>query len=242
MIMKYYLLSASGESKVHSHDYFEVSICKSGKGRCYCEGRYTDVFPGTIRITPPLISHKSDSEGEFERICIFGDFKHFFNFSNSVMITDNSKNEGLTLAQLIYENYHSNPEYSNALCDALAHFILQMLDTDNQIHIKVREIMNTLSARFSDTEIDIQKILTDSGYAEDYIRSQFKKISGSTPTEFLTKIRMRNACHLIDTYKTAMSLSEIAEKCGYTDYVYFSRRFKQIMGMSPKRYKDMQNT
>ena len=30
--------------------------------------------------------------------------------------------------------------------------------------------------------------------------------------------------------------AEIAEKCGYTDYVYFSRRFKQITGISPREY------
>ena len=82
----------------------------------------------------------------------------------------------------------------------------------------------------------IAGFLQKSGYAEDYIRAQFKKFTGKTPTEFLTKIRIYHACYLIDAYKNTLSLAEIAEKCGYTDYVYFSRRFKHIMGISPREY------
>ena len=40
----------------------------------------------------------------------------------------------------------------------------------------------------------------------------------------------------MDIYINSMSLNEISEKCGYTDYVYFSRKFKQVMGMSPRNY------
>ncbi|MBQ6894979.1 MAG: helix-turn-helix transcriptional regulator [Clostridia bacterium] len=75
-----------------------------------------------------------------------------------------------------------------------------------------------------------------SGYSEDYIRSQFKLFTGKTPVEFLTETRINHACYLIDIYKDSMNLSEISEKCGYTDYVYFSRQFKKVMGISPKNY------
>ena len=32
--------------------------------------------------------------------------------------------------------------------------------------------------------------------------------------------------------------ADVAEKCGYSDYVYFSRRFKQVTGISPKEWRD----
>ncbi len=54
--------------------------------------------------------------------------------------------------------------------------------------------------------------------------------------EISNEVRINNACFLIDTYKHLLSLSEIAEKCGYTDYIYFSRRFKQITKVSPRKY------
>lgn len=88
-----------------------------------------------------------------------------------------------------------------------------------------------------DPEIDLIKILLTSGYSEDYIRACFKKITGKTPTDFLTDVRIKHACYLIDIYKDTLTLSEIAEQCGYVDYIYFSKKFKTVMGMSPRVYR-----
>ncbi len=76
-----------------------------------------------------------------------------------------------------------------------------------------------------------------SGYSEDYVRAMFKKSTGKTPIGLLTEMRINHACLLIDMYKKTLSLSEIAEKCGYTDYIYFSRRFKELVGVSPLKYQ-----
>lgn len=62
--------------------------------------------------------------------------------------------------------------------------------------------------------MDLCEILNKSGYAEDYIRARFKYITGKTPVEFLSKVRISHACVLMDTYKSALTLNEISEKCG----------------------------
>lgn len=69
------------------------------------------------------------------------------------------------------------------------------------------------------------------------MRSCFKKITGKTPNEFLTEIRIKHACFLIEVYRSELSLSEISEQCGYLDYVYFSKKFKSVTGMSPREYR-----
>jgi AraC-like DNA-binding protein len=81
-------------------------------------------------------------------------------------------------------------------------------------------------------------LLQKSGYAEDYIRSHFKKVTGKTPNGFLTDIRIKHATFLIEIYANTLSLQSIAEQCGYLDYVYFSKTFKSILGVSPKEYKN----
>ena len=72
-------------------------------------------------------------------------------------------------------------------------------------------------------------------------KTNSKQMTNKTPIEFLTHMRIRHACYLMDVFKNALSLAEIAEKCGYTDYIYFSRRFKQQMGVSPRAYKGASN-
>ena len=37
-------------------------------------------------------------------------------------------------------------------------------------------------------------------------------------------------------HRRPQALIEIAEKCGYTDYVYFSKKFKSVTGVAPRTY------
>lgn len=114
---------------------------------------------------------------------------------------------------------------------------MQRFELDSAMQSSVKKIIAEISQNAFDPQIDLAFILSKSGYSEDYVRSCFKKITGKTPNEFLTDIRIKHACFLIDIYKNALSLSEIAERCGYLDYVYFSKKFKSVMGMSPREYR-----
>lgn len=149
---------------------------------------------------------------------------------------DNDAKDGEFLVKLIFENRYSNPEYLSSLSNALAHFLMQNIQTEKNISIAVRDIVNQISDNFYDSDFNMSELFDKSGYAKDYIRAQFKIFTGKTPVEFLTEMRINHACYLIEIYKDTLLLTEIAEKCGYTDYVYFSRKFKAVMGMSPKSY------
>jgi AraC-like DNA-binding protein len=115
---------------------------------------------------------------------------------------------------------------------------MQNLTVEDAISMSVRTIAGDISERFLDSSLSLSELLKRSGYAEDYIRAHFKRIIGKTPTAFLHELRIKHACYLIETYHHILPLSEIAAQCGYTDYVLFSKRFKTIIGMSPKEFKD----
>ena len=234
--MNYFVNYIKEEIAPHIHNNYEIIVYTNGSGILHTCEKNISASAGKIIIIPPETLHSSISDGEFERIYIRGEFNQIFNLSSPVVILDNSENEGTLLAKMIYNNRFSNTEYVASLCNSFAHFLLQSLKMDDEISTVVKDIIDTMTNSFYDSDLNIGHILRQSGYAEDYIRAQFKKITGKTPTDFLTKIRISHACYMIDTYKNSLSLSEIAEKCGYTDYVYFSRRFKQIAGISPRKY------
>jgi AraC-like DNA-binding protein len=38
-------------------------------------------------------------------------------------------------------------------------------------------------------------------------------------------------------HRSYMTLREVADECGFCNEFHFSRRFKQIVGLSPKEYR-----
>ena len=235
--MKYLTNLVKESIPLHQHNSYEVVVYLKGNGFLMTPDVSYPVGPGTISIITPGIMHKSEFTEDFEEIFINGEFEQMFNLSQPAFIHIDLDSEGIQLANIIYHNRYANSDYLGALCNAMAHFLVQNLEMDDEVGRAVNDIKNEIIRSFHDCNINLKSILEKSGYAEDYIRAHFKKITGKTPIEFLTRMRIRHACYLMDVYKNALSLSEIAEKCGYTDYIYFSRRFKQQMGVSPRAYK-----
>lgn len=234
--MSFIINISKGKVLEHKHKEYEIAVYTRGKAIYHAEANDINVSRGKITIVPPGISHETKICEGIERIYIRGEFNQIFNFTSTVVISDNERSEGLFLAKMIYDNRYENPEYVASLVNALAYFILKSIKMDDEISLAVKEIVNKITNNFYDCDLNVVDLLEGSGYAEDYIRAKFKKSTGRTPVEFLTRVRINHACYMIDSYKNTMSLSEIAEKCGYVDYVYFSRRFKQIVGVSPRQY------
>lgn len=70
-----------------------------------------------------------------------------------------------------------------------------------------------------------------------HMASVFKKEKKMTMQQYHTNIRMDHACRLLRS--TLLSVSEISQKVGYSDMMYFSRRFHAVMGMSPTEYRKL---
>ena len=223
---------------VHTHKNYEIMLYLDGKGYMRTELGNIPFETGTIIIVPPNIKHGSISENGFMNISIEGDFEAYFGFDTVKSFEDNETQEGKMLAEMIYENRYGNDTYLASLCTAYVCFLMQRFELDSAMQRSVKKITDEISQNAFDSQIDLTLILSKSGYSEDYIRSCFKKITGKTPNEFLTDIRIKHACFLINIYKNKISLSEISERCGYLDYIYFSKRFKSVMGMSPREYRN----
>ena len=68
-----------------------------------------------------------------------------------------------------------------------------------------------------------------------YIR-YFKRITGSTPTNYILRLRLSTAKDLLE--KTELPISDIMQKIGISDHSYFSKVFKRYYGLSPRAYRE----
>lgn len=67
----------------------------------------------------------------------------------------------------------------------------------------------------------------------------FRQCTGHTPRNYLTNLRLEEACSLLH-YDDA-SLDEIAEKAGFGERGYLTRVFTRHMSCSPARYRKLVN-
>lgn len=72
-----------------------------------------------------------------------------------------------------------------------------------------------------------------------YGSSIFKKETGMTITNYVTKVRMEEAQCLIR--ETNLTITEVAYKVGYTDTRYFSKLFIKTVGIKPVDYRKFYN-
>ncbi len=76
------------------------------------------------------------------------------------------------------------------------------------------------------------------GLTTTYLAHLVKKETGRTFLELLTERRLDRAKELI--VHTALPISKVAEMAGFADVAYFTRRFKQLTGSSPSRFRATQ--
>lgn len=67
-----------------------------------------------------------------------------------------------------------------------------------------------------------------------YCSELFKKVSGYTFSDYVTKLRMEAAAELIRTGQ--YTGDRVCEMTGYKDYYYFSKIFKKFHGLSPSHF------
>lgn len=71
-----------------------------------------------------------------------------------------------------------------------------------------------------------------------YLSETLKRMTGKTAKEILMELRLGQAKLLLAT--TSLDISQIAYELSYDSVSSFSRSFKQIEGLSPKEYRDLQ--
>lgn len=69
----------------------------------------------------------------------------------------------------------------------------------------------------------------------DHLSKCLKKHTGMTPIQYLNRLRIEKAKLLLE--QTDLTLQQISENTGITDYNYFFRLFRKHSGISPSQYR-----
>lgn len=88
--------------------------------------------------------------------------------------------------------------------------------------------------------ITLKELAARTNISESTIKNRFKIVYGVTITDYMRNKRMELARTLL--LETALSISEIAAKCGYENHSRFSAVFKKFYSHSPNDFRQMHIT
>ena len=85
-----------------------------------------------------------------------------------------------------------------------------------------------------DVDMAFAANLVDMSYT--YFSSLFKKETGMTFSQYVTKVKMEKAMELLNEY--SYKINEIASVVGYDNPKHFSRAFKSYFGITPSEFRE----
>lgn len=94
--------------------------------------------------------------------------------------------------------------------------------------------LDYIEKNYQNSELTLQILCKYLSISPSYFSAVFKKETGETFVEVLTKKRMEVAKNLLKY--TSLRNYEIAERVGFSDSHYFSQTFKKFVGKTPKEY------
>ena len=100
---------------------------------------------------------------------------------------------------------------------------------------RLGELISLLENRYRE-RWTIRRISKIASMAPSTLLPVFRKVTGFSPIDYLLHVRLSKAAELL--LKSEMSISEIAQECGFTDSNYFSRQFKKRYNLSPRDYRN----
>jgi len=100
----------------------------------------------------------------------------------------------------------------------------------------IKKALRIIHAEYMENS-KIEHIAEKCDISARYLRKLFEKEIGLSPVEYMTLLRINSSKELLRN--PSISLKEIAFSTGFDNQHYFSKRFKQITGISPLEYRKL---
>jgi len=105
---------------------------------------------------------------------------------------------------------------------------------DERGNKKMTDVYNYLRENFS-KQISLEKISRIAHMSPFSFSRYFKKNCGAGFVEYLNRVRMNKACHLLR--ETEYQVHEISDQCGFSSISNFNKQFRKSEGLPPREYR-----
>ena len=234
--------------------WFQLNICRSGRGLFKMQGREIAISPGdSLIIFPDVIHEYYPVEGR-----MIVSWIAFDGFQVNSMI----KSIGIELSG-IYQ-FSNNKPIHNAIRDTLKMQNSHLADPSYEGSRQIYSFLLTLMKNFSPNTLHgqsdqtMEKMKPAISFMNDHLKDQitieeiadtmkisaqhfcliFKTAMNQRPFEYLNSLRINHSKHLLIS-RSDLPLNEISRMCGYPNHSYFCMIFKKTERLTPASFRKL---
>ncbi|GAA0729386.1 response regulator [Clostridium malenominatum] len=100
-------------------------------------------------------------------------------------------------------------------------------------------VLTYMKENFSYNHLSLNFIAEQFHISQSYLARIIKQKTGTSFTDYLNKLRINMAIKLLTDKDMDYTINDISNMVGYSSQHYFSRAFKNYMGVSPNKYRNV---
>lgn len=118
----------------------------------------------------------------------------------------------------------------------LCGLVRSMKETHDEIlpYASLAPVTEFLADNFAD-KVAVKELASMAGMSVGQLERRFRETFKTTPRQYVIKLRILRACELLS--ETTTPITEIALTVGFYDHSSFSRKFSELMGVTPSKYR-----
>ena len=210
-----------------------------GQSTVFFNGIALETCPNTVRFLPKgqikqydVIRHK---RGE----CIVVYFQSDRPISSQAFVMNISQNEKIgALFKKIFATWVSKNDGYYFECISVLYRIFAEMQKDKSVpklhSQRIAPAVDMIYNDFLTKDISLSALASVCNVGESYFNRLFKEKYGVSPKRYIIQLKINHACELLRL--ESYSVTQIAELCNFSDVYFFSRQFKDYMGITPTQF------
>ena len=208
----------------------------SGKSIVVFNGKQLETTEDTIRFLPAGETNEYTVDRIERGECIDIVFDTNMPITDEAFVLNLKQSEKIkSLFKKIFSAWVAKNDGYYFECISIIYKIFSELQKKNYIpesqFNSIKPAIDYIERHFLDKKITTEELASCCAISYPYIKKLFVKKFGVPPIKYSIQLKINYACDLLKS--ELYTISQIAEICGYNDIYFFSRQFKEYMGLSP---------